>query len=187
MGYKDETLKKYLDELASRQPTPGGGSAAALNAAMAAALVSMVVQFSLGKPRYAAYAEALKKIMVISEKLRDEFLRLVDLDVAAFKSKNIRDCLDVPLMVCRLAYEGIRLCPALIKKGNIHLISDVAVAAIFFESAFVSASFNVEINLKELNDDRFARGVRKELAHKGRLIKKARLLSEEKIGKIIRG
>lgn len=187
MSYKDESLKRYLDELAGRQPVPGGGSAAALNAAMGAALVSMVIQFTLGKPKYAAHTDGLKKTLVKSEKLREEFLRLVDLDAAAFKSKNIRDCLGVPLMVCRLAYEGIRLCPVLIKKGNVHLISDVAVAAIFFESAFVSAFFNVEINLKALNDDRFTKGVRKELAHKGRLIKKTRLLSEEKIGKIIRG
>ncbi len=187
MNYKDESLERYLDALSGRQATPGGGSAAALNAGLAAALVSMVIQFTIGKPKYAAYADDLKKMLTRSEKLKGEFLRLVDLDVIAFKNKNIRDCLDVPLMVCRLAYEGMRLCPPLIKKGNVHLISDVAVAAIFFESSFASASFNVEINLRALGDEKFAKSVRKELAHKGRLVRKTRQLTEEKIGKIIRG
>ena len=90
----------------------------------------------------------------------------MDLDVIAYKSKNIRDALDVPFMVCRLCFEGIKLCPPLIKKGNINLISDVAVAAILLESAFASAYFNVEINLKSLGDKKLTRLIRKELIKK---------------------
>ena len=55
-------------------------------------------------------------------------------------------------MVCRLCFEGIRLCPPLVTKGNVNLISDVAVAAILLEAAFSSAYYNVEINLKSLGD-----------------------------------
>lgn len=185
--YKNTSLKEYLDDLAAKLPAPGGGSAAALNAALGASLISMVINFTLAKAKYAKYEKELQKSLDKSEKLRREFLGLVDLDVRAYKSKSIRDALDVPFVVCRLCYEAIRLCPLLIKKGNINLISDVAVAAILLESAFVSAYFNVEINLKFLNDEKFAKTIRQELKKKAARIKKIRFETEVKVGKIIRG
>ncbi|HLD82980.1 MAG TPA: cyclodeaminase/cyclohydrolase family protein, partial [Candidatus Omnitrophota bacterium] len=109
--YKDGSLEKYLGDLAARMPAPGGGSAAALTAAMAASLISMVVNFTLGKPKYAQYEDELKVILGKSEKLREEFLNLVDLDVAAYKSRNMRDALDVPFMVARLCFEAAKMCP----------------------------------------------------------------------------
>jgi len=185
--YKDSSLKQYLDDLAAKLPVPGGGSAAALSAALGASLISMVVNFTLGKPKYAKYEGELKAIILKSEKLREEFLNLVDLDVTAYQSKNIRDALDVPFMVCRLSFEAIKLCPALVKKGNINLISDVAVAAVLLESAFSSAYFNVQINLKSLADKKLTKSINKELVQKAKSIKKIRLQTEEKVGKIIRG
>ncbi len=184
--YCEKSLKNYLDDLAAKLPAPGGGSAAAFNAALGVSLISMVVNFTLGKPKYLRFENELKEILEKSEKLRNEFLSLVDLDVLAYKSKNIRDALDVPFMVCRLCFEGIRFCPVLIKKGNVNLISDVAVAAILLESAFSSAYFNVEINLKSLGDKKLAQGVRKELTGKQKMIKKIRLQTEGEVGKIIR-
>jgi formiminotetrahydrofolate cyclodeaminase len=185
--YRDKSLKNYMNALAAKLPAPGGGSAAALTASAGAALISMVVNFTLGKPKYAIYEDELKAILEKSEKLRDEFLNLVDLDVIAYKSKNLRDALDVPFMVCRLCFEGIKLCPPLINKGNKNLISDVAVAAVFLESAFVAAYFNVQINLKSIGDKKLTGLVRKELSKKARTIKKICLETEEKIGKIIGG
>lgn len=185
--YKDRSLKQYLDDLAAKLPAPGGGSAAALNAALGAALISMVVNFSIGKPRYSEYEKELIKILENSERLREQFLNLVDLDVIAYKSKNIRDALDIPFMVCRLSFETIKLCLPLITKGNINLISDVAVAAILLEGAFASANFNVEINLKSLNDDKLSRLIRKELAQKAKMVKRISLRTEARVGKIIRG
>jgi len=90
-------------------------------------------------------------------------------------------------MVCRLCFEGIKLCPPLIKKGNSNLISDVAVAAILLESAFSSASFNVEINLKSLNDKKLSRTVLKELLQKEKVVKRIRLQTEVRVDEIIRG
>ncbi len=185
--YRDESLKKYLDDLAAKLPAPGGGSAAALNAALAASLISMVVNFTLGKPKYAQHENALKGIFEKSEKLRNEFLNLVDSDVTAYQSKNIRDALDIPFMVCRLCFEGMKLCTPLIEKGNANLISDVAVAAVMLEAAFVCAYFNVDINLKSLGDKELSKAIRKELTEKEKTIKKIRLQMEVKVGKIIRG
>lgn len=184
--YANKTLKKYFDDLASRLPAPGGGSAAALTAGLGACLLSMVVNFTLGKARYAKYEAELKTILDESERLRREFLRLADLDVTAYKSKNIRNALDVPFMVCRLCFEGIKLCPPLVTKGNINLASDVAVAAALLESAFSSASFNVRINLRALGEKAASGRIEKELRRKDKIIRRVRVETEERVGKIIR-
>jgi len=186
-SYQKESLKKYIDDLAAKLPAPGGGSASAFTAAMAVSLISMVVNFTIGKPKYAKFDSELKETLEKSEKLRNEFLDLVDKDVWAYKSKNIRDALDVPFMVCRLCFEGIKLCPALIKKSNPNLVGDLAVAAVLLESAFTCDYFNVEINLKSVGDRKLTQIIRKELAGKQKKIKKIRLGMEEKVGKIIRG
>lgn len=186
-SYQTASLKRYVDDLAAKLSAPGGGSAAALTAALGASLISMVVNFTLGKPKYFQYDKELKVVLEKSERLRGEFLNLLDLDVAAYKSKNIRDALNIPFMVARLCFEGIKLCPGLIKKGNINLASDVGVAAALLEAAFASAYFNVEINLKTLGDKKLASVIRKELRQKEKTLKKIRLETEEKVGKIIRG
>jgi len=187
MNYKDESLKKYLDDLAAKLPAPGGGSAAALSGALGASLLSMVINFTLGKPRYARYESGLRKMLDKTEKLRHEFLRLVDLDVEAYQSKDLKRALNVPFMVCRLAYEAVKICPDLVKKGNVFLASDVACGVDLLEAAFSSACFNVEINLKMLNDKKLSQNIRKELKSSGSVIRRIRLQTEERVGKIIRG
>ena len=187
MIYKNSSLNKYIDDLAGKLSAPGGGSAAALSACLGVSLVSMVVNFTLGKPKYAKFQNELKAILKKSEKLRHDFLNLVDLDVVAYKSKNLKKALDVPFTVARLSSEAIKLCPPLVKKGNINLISDCAVAAILLESAFASAYLNVDINLKLINNSKLSRKIRKELSGKERLIRSIRAQMEAKIGKIIRG
>lgn len=183
--YKENSLQKYLDDLAAKLPAPGGGSAAALSAALGASLLSMVVNFTLGKPKYAAYEKELKAVLARCEGLRREFLNLVDLDVRAYKSGDLRDALDVPFMLARLCFEALKLCPPLVKKGNINLISDVAVAAVLLEAAFSSALYNVRINLRLLGDKKLSAAISRELTRKEKAVKKTRLNTEVKVGKII--
>ncbi|MCX7927718.1 MAG: cyclodeaminase/cyclohydrolase family protein [Candidatus Omnitrophica bacterium] len=185
--YKDTSLEQYLDDLAARIAAPGGGSAAALVASCGQALVSMVINFTVGKPQYARFEKQLQLLLEKSEKLRHEFLALVDLDVQAFLSKDIRQAVDVPLMIARLAYEGMRVCTPLVKKGNKNLISDVAVAAVLLESAFSSAYYNVEINLNGLKDKELAVKIHQEIEKKKKAIQRMRKITEVAVGKIIRG
>ena len=185
--YYNKTLKDYLEDLAAKLPAPGGGSAAALASGLGASLVSMVVNFTLGKPKYLKYERELKEVLAKSENLRLKFLELVDLDVEAYRSRDLRDSLNIPLMVARLSLEGIKLCPGLIKKGNRNLISDVAVAAQLLESGFAAACVNVEINLKGLGDKKISAVMRRELKNKNKTVRKIRLQTEERVGKIIRG
>jgi len=187
MKYKTQTLAKYLFDLAAKSPAPGGGSAAALNAALAAGLISMVINFTLGKPKYAIFEKELSEILSKTEKLREDFLDLVDLDIEAYQSRDIRQALDVPFMLARLCFQAAKLCPPLIRKGNINLSSDIACAAVLLESAFACACFNIQINLKNLDDKKLAQAINKELSRMNKTVSKIRKDTEEKVGKIIRG
>ena len=183
--YKNKSVEKYLDDLAARLPAPGGGSGAALTAGLGAALIGMVINFTLGKSKYANYQKDLTKMLSVSEGIRKRFLELVDLDVAAFKSKDINEALAVPLEVSRLCFKALRLCPPLVKKGNINLISDVAVAAILLEAGFSSALFNVNINLKYLKNRARANRIIKELNKKRAFLRRTRQDLEVRIDEII--
>ncbi len=185
--YRNTSIARYLDELAAKLPAPGGGSAAALSAALGAALISMVANFTIGKPKYAAHQAHVKGVLRRSERLRKRFLILVDRDVEAYKSKNLAKSLAVPLEVSRLCAEGIRLCPGLITRGNRNLISDVSVAAVLLEAGFASALCNVEINLRFLRDASYARALRKELTIRKKAVSAIRRATEEKVNAIIRG
>lgn len=187
MEYKNQSLIRYVNDLSARVAVPGGGSAAAMNAAMGAALISMVINFTLGKPRYSKYETELKVILKKSDKLKEEFLNLVDLDVLAYKSKDFRKAMDVPFLLARLCYEGAKILESLINKTNLNLISDTVIAAIFFESAFSASCFNVQINLIALNDKKLTAAVNKELRLKAKSVKQIRVKMEAKVGKIIRG
>lgn len=185
--YKDKTLLQYLDDLAGKLPAPGGGSASAATAALGVALLSMVINFTLGKPKYAAHEKELTASLQDCERLRNEFLRLVDEDVAAYSSKDLQRSLDVPLTVCRLAHEAAHLCPVVCEKGNVNLISDVAVAIALMDAAFAGGYWNVDINLKMLKDNTRSLAIRQELDGYQRMIKSIRHDTEVSVGKIIRG
>lgn len=156
---KNHTLKEYSERLSAREPIPGGGSAAALAAALGASLLSMATNYSIGKKKTKAHNAKMKKSLIKSEKIRKRLLELVDLDAQAYlgivKSKNkstgakndaLKRARQVPLEVCRLCYQAIELAPMLVKEGNPHLVSDVKAAVEMLEAAFNSAMTMVETN-----------------------------------------
>ena len=183
--YQD-SLKKYLDDLAAKLPAPGGGSAAALTAATGAALISMVANFTIGKEKYKSVEEEIKKVLSSSEDLRQKLINLVDEDVTAYKKlssayklpkdspedkrkreqvvqQGLKEALATPLEVCKLSHQAVKLCPVMSEKGNANLISDVGVAVALLASAFQSALLNVEINLKSIKDNEFILKIREVL------------------------
>ncbi|HSY95416.1 MAG TPA: cyclodeaminase/cyclohydrolase family protein, partial [Steroidobacteraceae bacterium] len=82
----DSSIDKFLDDLASGNPTPGGGSAAAIMGAMGAALVSMVCNVTIGKKGYEAVEPEMKAVRDESEKVRRRLTAMVAEDIAAFDS-----------------------------------------------------------------------------------------------------
>jgi len=84
MEYLKEPLKAYIDALASGEPTPGGGSAAALVGALGAALNSMVANFTVGREKFAAVEAEVRGLLEQSERLRAELQRLTQADTEAY-------------------------------------------------------------------------------------------------------
>ena len=170
-----ELFKKYLDDLASSKPAPGGGSASALVAAAGLSLISMPASLTVGKEKYRAVEDEVKNILSSCEQLRQRVAVLIDKDILAYAKvakayalakdteKNrqtrsqaiqqaLKEALIVPLEICKLSYQGIKLCPPIAEKGNPNLISDVGVAVLFLEAAYQGALLNVQINLKYIKD-----------------------------------
>jgi formiminotetrahydrofolate cyclodeaminase len=173
--YIDKAIKKYLDDLAAKKPVPGGGSAAALSAAIGAGLISMVANFTAGNPAYKASREKIADILVRVGGYRLELESLVDEDIDAYGKLSealkvsgrdngkiealYKEALKPPLETCKIASECLRLCKVIAECGNKNLITDVAIAAILLEGAFFSAKFNVYINLKHIKDMDYVGGV----------------------------
>src|SRR6202140_4126137 len=80
------SVETFLDDLASGQPTPGGGSAAAIMGAMGAALVSMVCNVTIGKRGYEGVEAEMKAVREESERVRQRLTAMVAEDIAAFDS-----------------------------------------------------------------------------------------------------
>ena len=80
------SVETFLDELAGGNPTPGGGSAAAIMGAMGAALVSMVCNVTIGKKGYEGVEAEMKAVLEESERVRRRLMAMVAEDIAAFDS-----------------------------------------------------------------------------------------------------
>jgi formiminotetrahydrofolate cyclodeaminase len=145
------SIKEFLEELAARQPTPGGGSVAALSGALAAGLVSMAAEFSRNKD--------------VSEKARtlmDTLTHLIDRDAKAFAAGDLREATQVPLQTAKHSYAVLKLAGALLETCNPKVITDVGVAAKMAESAVKGATLNVEVNLGSIRDEDYKQQVLKE-------------------------
>ena len=155
--YIKGSIETYLNDLAARKPSPGGGSAAALNAAIGAALMSMA----------ANYSEGAQDILKKTENARNRLQDLIDADVEAYGklSRAMKECKDPvkldsyyreaakpPYEVCKISAECLKLCKELAERANKNLITDVAIAAISLEGAFFAAKYNVYINLRYIKD-----------------------------------
>ena len=78
------SVKDFLDRLASADPTPGGGSVAALAGALAASLVCMVCNLTLGREKFAEVESDVRLIREHAEELRQRLLAAVSADASAY-------------------------------------------------------------------------------------------------------
>ncbi len=173
------SIEQFLERLASGDPTPGGGSAAAIMGAMGAALVSMVCNVSLGKKGYEAAESALRALRAQSEVLRLRLTAMVAEDVDAFDGlmaayklakgseeekarraeaiqASLRRATEVPLDCTRACTEVIALACRAGELGYRGVISDAGVGAAAAYAAARSAALNVYINVPALKDRPFA-------------------------------
>ena len=80
----DTTCEKFLEELASKQPTPGGGAASALCGAVAAARTAMLANLTVGIAGSEENEQLTAQIIAAASKLREELTALADDDAAVF-------------------------------------------------------------------------------------------------------
>ena len=178
-------VQEYLDKLAGKLPAPGGGSAAALAAALGAASAQMVASFTVGNKKYAEVEEEVQGHLDAIDAIRREMARLVDEDVTAYggvgdaygmprgtdeekaaRAAAIQEALKsaaaVPMQLAEQCAALVKHLPALLEKGNTNLVSDVGVAAKLTEAACECAWLNVEVNLAWLKDEAFVSATRAE-------------------------
>jgi formiminotetrahydrofolate cyclodeaminase len=169
---KDQTVGDYLQALASTAAVPGGGSAAALGAAMGAALLSMVAKLSAKKAKVNEDREVLEGLVPELDQLAARLLQLSQDDVDAYravidarKSGAQADALgrayeraaEVPLAAATAAARGLALVPEVSKRAWEMTASDLAVGSELLETGFAGALGNVAINLPELQGEAAAR------------------------------
>jgi len=169
------TVHEFLTLLASDAPAPGGGSVAALNVALGAALVEMVAGLTLGRQRYAEVAEHMQELQSQAHALRHLAERLMEEDSAAYLGvvaayalprttpeerekrqeailQGTREAIKVPLATAQASLELLALAIQGVDKGNENACSDALVAGTLASGGCQGALDNVLINLDELED-----------------------------------
>ena len=183
---KDKSIQIFLDQLASKSATPGGGSVSALMGAQSAALVSMVCNLTIGKPKYAEVEVEMIALLKQSELLREKLISLIKEDIDVFnqlmiayglpkethEEKQLRTdkiqavliaATELPMNCARACAEAIDLSRRAADKGNLGAISDAGAAVMAAYAGLKSAALNVYINTNNIKDEQFVGATLKEL------------------------
>ena len=170
----------FINELASKAPTPGGGGASAYCGALATALASMVGNLTVGKKTYAAVEDEVKEALIQLEEQRNKFVEFIDKDAQAFeplsrayrlpratseelahKNKVMQQALvgatEVPLEIMEICAQVITTSKFLAHNGSRLALSDVGVAVLFAKAALKGASLNVYANASSMANEAQAR------------------------------
>ena len=172
----DVSLSQFLDAVAGGTATPGGGSVSALVGTLAAALVEMVVNLTVGKKGFEAQEAEMKKMGVEARSYRDALAATIAQDINAYQAvmkgyllpktteeekkkrreeiqKALRRAADPPLFTAATSLKVLKLCQKAAEKGNPNAITDAAVGALLAEAALRGAVFNVLVNLAALEEE----------------------------------
>jgi formiminotetrahydrofolate cyclodeaminase len=171
MAMADQSVREFVEAVAAKQPTPGGGAVASIVAALAAALGRMVVNYSIGRKSLAAHDALHQEALSSLRELTSRALELAEDDAKAYGRLNalwklderdpvrvqemagaVEAAIAAPHAVLHVCMETLRLLQQLCGTTNAMLASDLAMAAILAEAGARSAAWNVRINLPQLED-----------------------------------
>lgn len=205
MSMVDQSCREFVDVLASKSPTPGGGGAAALGSALGLALSNMVGNLTIGKKKYAEVQTEVTELIEKGNVLIKKLESLVDKDAEVFeplskaygmpkeaeeekerRNKTLQQCSKdaclVPLEIMRATYQGIKIHARMAEIGTMIAISDVACGVAFMKAGLVAASMNVIINLNSISDREFVDNARNEM---NTLLDEGSLLAEKTIHLVV--
>ena len=171
MDFTKNSCRDFVAVLASNEPVPGGGGAAALVGAIGTALGNMVGSMTVGKKKYAAVEEEIIALKAKSDALQTELLDQVPADAEGFaplakaygipKDDPTRDAVleeatltacKVPMRIMELCCEAIDVIAVFAEKGSRLAVSDAGCGAVCCKAALQAASLNVFINTKSLKN-----------------------------------
>ena len=171
MDFTKNSCRDFVAVLASNEPVPGGGGAAALVGAIGTALGNMVGSLTVGKKKYAAVEEEIIALKAKSDALQTELLDQVPADAEGFaplakaygipKDDPTRDAVleeatltacKVPMRIMELCCEAIDVIAVFAEKGSRLAVSDAGCGAVCCKAALQAASLNVFINTKSLKN-----------------------------------
>ncbi len=172
----DITPTAFLEATASKAPTPGGGSSAALAGALAAALTQMVAGLTSGRKKYAAVNDEATAVLSQANNLRQALTNAIAEDAASFdqlmavwrdksltgdeKKTAVEKATiytgEVPLKVARLSRDAAQLSLLMATIGNVNAVTDAAAAVMMAQAAVLAAGLNVKINGVGLQDHALA-------------------------------
>lgn len=161
VSYLDKTLREFLHSVASREPAPGGGTAAAFMAATSAGLVAMAARYSSGR------WPGAEDVVLQADQLRDRAGPLGDADAEAYQAVlaayalprepdpetrrahiriALRRAAEVPLEIGRVSAEVARLASQLGRETNPNLVGDLHTALHLAVAAAGASAELVRIN-----------------------------------------
>ncbi|HEY3116993.1 MAG TPA: cyclodeaminase/cyclohydrolase family protein [Chloroflexota bacterium] len=169
------SINDFLDRLASDDPTPGGGALAALAGAQAGAMLAMVCQLTVGRPRFAAVEDQVRGLLDQLAGCRRELLALADADAdvygevaAAYRLPRGTDAekatrtaaiqaalvgaTEVPLQTMEAAARVLRLAVQTAEAGNPTLLPDVSVGVHIALAGLRGAQEQARYNVASLTD-----------------------------------
>lgn len=184
----DKSVREYIANVASGDPTPGGGSVAALVGSLGGALTNMVNNLTVGKKAFEELSEGIKSEIVNNSKeietLVEALSNIVDEDTKAFdkvmvafklpketdadkatRSNAIQEgykiALEVPLRAAEKCLRILKLQDIFARYGNVNAITDVGVGTLLAYSGLEGALFNVTINLASIKNEEYKNEISK--------------------------
>jgi formiminotetrahydrofolate cyclodeaminase len=180
------TIKEFLEKIGSEFPAPGGGSVAALSAALAASLTEMVANLTIGKQGYDDVEDEMKTIAQDALRLKSKFVSAIDKDSNAYNDvitaiklpggteaekrhreemiqSGFKQATLVPMAVAEDAIRVMELAGKAVTKGNKNTITDGAVGVMMAKTAVLSALYNIKINLRTIKDKAFIDEISKQV------------------------
>lgn len=185
MKLVDNTCVDFTNQLASKQPVPGGGGASALVGSIGIALGSMVCNLTIGKKKFKPYEEELNSILLEAKKIQEELLEMIDMDAENFLplskaygmkkdteeekklkeetlEKALKKASEVPVAIVKKTYESIKLHERLVNNCSKIAISDVGVGVQCLKAAIIGAQLNVIINMNSIKDENYVKMLKDE-------------------------